>query len=167
MSQDPKIDEVVERIVVNRVESIAAGFQKIFQLVVGLSVVTAGVLFTLHNLGILRARAASRGIVAILPRSGGVGQYRRTAPAGSVESLERRGHPVAHTHPRAGPLESHRVGRSRVRDDGDQQPRQCDLQTGTVWRRRRLGGSIDAPLASVCHRQADGADPMDANGSGG
>src|SRR5262249_16306008 len=56
MSQDPKIDDAVERIVVNRAESIAVGFQRIVQLVVGLSVVTAGVLFTLDNLGILRAR---------------------------------------------------------------------------------------------------------------
>jgi predicted membrane protein len=56
MSQDPKIDDAVERIVVNKAESIAAGFQRIVQLVIGLGVVTAGVLFTLDNLGILRAR---------------------------------------------------------------------------------------------------------------
>ena len=56
MSQDPKIDDAVERIVVNRAESIAAGFQRIVQLVIGLGVVTAGVLFTLDNLGVLRAR---------------------------------------------------------------------------------------------------------------
>ena len=37
-------------------ESIAAGFQRIVQLVIGLGVVTAGVLFTLDNLGVLRAR---------------------------------------------------------------------------------------------------------------
>jgi predicted membrane protein len=56
MSQDPRVDDTVERIVVNRAESIAAGFQRIVQLVIGLSVVTAGVLFTLDNLGILNAR---------------------------------------------------------------------------------------------------------------
>jgi predicted membrane protein len=56
MSQDPKIDDVVESIVRDRVESIAGGFQRIVQLVIGLGVVTAGVLFTLDNLGILRAR---------------------------------------------------------------------------------------------------------------
>src|SRR5262245_59227561 len=56
MSQDPKIDDAVERIVVTRAESIAGGFQRIVQLVIGLGVVTAGVLFTLDNLGILHAR---------------------------------------------------------------------------------------------------------------
>ena len=56
MSQDSKIDDSVERIAVDRAESIAAGFQRIVQLVIGLGVVTAGVLFTLDNLGFLRAR---------------------------------------------------------------------------------------------------------------
>jgi predicted membrane protein len=39
-----------------RAESIAGGSQRIVQFVIGLSVVTAGVLFTLDNLGVLHAR---------------------------------------------------------------------------------------------------------------
>ena len=51
------------------------------------------------------------------------------------------------------------MGRSRVRDERDQQPRQRNVQARTLRRRRRLRRSIVAPLDAVRHRQADGTDP--------
>ena len=77
---------------------------------------------------------------------------------------DRRAHPVAHADSRPRALESDRVGRSRVRDDRDQQPAERDLSSRTLRRRRRLGRSIAPAMGDLRGRQADGKDSVGARG---
>ena len=85
----------------------------------------------------------------------------------TLESGDRREHPVAHADSRARAFEPDRVGRPRLRDHRDQQPRQRDVQAGPVRRRRRVRRSLAASLDALRDRQADRQDSLGATAAQG
>ena len=100
-------------------------------------------LVTLPDRGLSSHAAPFGGIhrLAGFPRAVGVGRGGRPGAARRLERSRRRAHPMEGRHPGSRALEPDRLGRSRLRDERDQQPRRCDLQARPLRRRRRVRGS--------------------------
>ena len=114
-----------------------------------------------------RRAAMRRGRLAVVPRARSLRRQRQAEPARHVESGDRREHPVAHADSRTRALEPDRLGRHALRHQRDQQPRQRDVQAGSLRRRRCIRRSLASSLDALRDRQAHRQDPLGAHRGAG